>query len=135
MFFGVINVLPCFFRKASKKEQIQDLLNHETEQAAEEEEEDDQVQDPEVNPDEGVRDRSKTRYLQSLRDANGLPDWFRDVFDKNLKRSQRTELVNKTVKKNKKGKLQLVVQTPSDLAVAVPSLKQEVVQYASNSDS
>ena len=134
MFFGVINVLPCFLRKASKKEQIQDLLNNETEQA-EEEEEDDQVQDPEVNPDEGVRDRSKTRYLQSLRDANGLPDWFRDVFDKNLKRSQRTELVNKTVKKNKKGKLQLVVQTPSDLAVAVPSLKQEVAQYASNSDS
>ena len=109
------------------------MLNNETEQA-EEEEEDDQVQDPEVNPDEGVRDRSKTRYLQSLRDANGLPDWFRDVFDKNLKRSQRTELVNKTVK-NKKGKLQLVVQTPSDLAVAVPSLKQEVAQYASHSDS
>ena len=56
---------------------------------------------------------------------------FRDVFDKNLKRSQRTELVNKTVRKNKKGKLELVVQSPADLAVAVPSLRQELVSYAS----
>ncbi|CAE7494382.1 unnamed protein product [Symbiodinium sp. KB8] len=117
-------------RKASKKEQIQDLLSTEKEEPAEGEEEDEPVEDPEVNPEE-TRDRSKTRYLQSLREANGLPDWFRDVFDKNLKRSQRTELVNKTVRKNKKGKLELVVQSPADLAVAVPSLRQELVSYAS----
>ena len=56
--------------------------------------------EPSENEGGGTRDRSKLRYLQSVAAAQGLPDVFKDVWERNLTREQRTALVNKGVERD-----------------------------------
>ena len=94
----------------------------------EDKEEEPQTEDPCVDEDER-RNRNKDRYLSNLRQAGQLPDWFQTLYDKHLTRGQRTELVNKTVKKEK-GRYKLAAKTPEDLASLAPTLKEELRRWA-----